>query len=121
MRYVKKIGLLASMAVLYFGIMAVSTSAQVRVGVHFGLGYYRPTIVRRYYGDPFWNYGYNPYRSERAERYYDRESVESAQKRLQKDEYKFNSDGYLTPKEQEKLAEDRRKLDNARDRLRRDW
>lgn len=117
MQYVKKIGLLASMAVLYFGIMVVSTSAQVRVGLHFGRGYYRPPIVRRYYGDPFRNYGYNPC----AERYYDRESVGEAQERLQKDQYKFNSDGYLSSKELEKLAEDRRKLDNARDRVRRDW
>ena len=124
MQYVKKIGFLASMVVFCFGLMAVSTSAQIRVGVHLGRGhFYRPPVVRRYYGDPFRNYGFygNPYRTERVERYYDRESVATAEERLENDRIKFNSDGYISPKEQEKLNDDRRKLDNARDRLRVDW
>ncbi len=123
MRYIKNVAFLALAAGLYFGVMAVNTSAQVRVGLHFGRGYYHPPIVRRYYGDPFWNSGIyaNPYRYERSARYYDRESVENADAKLAKDRIKFNSDGYLSPKEQETLIDDRRKLDNARNRLRTDW
>lgn len=107
------------------GIIAANGSAQTRVGVQFGRAYHRPSIVRHYYypGNPFWYNGYygSPYWNQYSERYYDRKSVRTARNRLQKDEYKFNSDGIITPKEQKKLDSDYYKLNRDRDRLRNDW
>ena len=125
MRHTKKFGLFASAIVLGLVFMAVSASAQVRVGVSFGhRGFYRPPIVRRYYApNPFWYNGYygSPYRNYRSERYYDKQSLRTAQNRLEKDEDKYYSDGYITSKEQKKLDSDHYKLDRDRRRLRNDW
>jgi hypothetical protein len=123
MRYVKKLGLFVSAIVLFFSAMAISADAQHRYGFH------RPIIVRShaYLGSPFWGWGwgYNPYWNdpyywEQRQRYYDQQSVNDAGKKLRKDQRKYNADGYLTPKEQEKLAKDQEKYDKALNKLQRD-
>lgn len=120
MKYTKKIGLFVSAIVLGLVFTAVSASAQVRVGVQFGRGYYhRPRFVERVYvPDPFRSNGY--YRNRHSERYYDRESLQTAKRRLNKDEEKYTADGYITPKEQKKLDSDKYKLNRDRNRLRND-
>ena len=108
-------------AVLGLSAMAVGAEAQ--------RGFRGPVIVRSHFfvGGPYWNYGYwggpywnDPYYWDQRQKYYDRQSVNSAERKLDKDQAKYNSDGYLSPKEQEKLAKDREKYDKAIDRLHRD-
>lgn len=122
MRYAKKLGILVSAVILGIAFMSVSASAQVRVGVSFGRGYYRP-VVRRYYAPvyPYGYYGYYPFNRVRSERYYDRQSLNYAKHRLNNDEDKYYADGYITPKEQQKLDSDYYKLNRDRRRLRNDW
>lgn len=124
MRYTKKLTLFASAIVLGLAFMAADASAQIRVGVNLGGGYYRPHYVRRYYAPVYPVYGYygNPYwNNGRSERYYDKQSFRTAKHRLNKDEEKYYSDGYVTPKEQEKLSSDYYKLNRDRRRLHNDW
>ena len=124
MRYTKKISLYVSAIVLGLFVMAVSASAQVRFGIQFGRGCYRPPIVRRYYApNPFWYDGYygDPYWNYHSERYYDKQALRTARRRLDKDENKYYSDGYITPKEEKKLDSDQYKLDRDRRRLHDDW
>jgi hypothetical protein len=82
MRYAKKLGLATSAIVLGLIFTAVSASAQVRVGVNFGRGFYdRPRYVQRVYiPAPVWSNGYygNPYWRERSDRSYDRQSLRTA-------------------------------------------
>ncbi len=120
MRYAKRMILIFSAIMLLFGAMAASVSAQSRRVI------VRPVVVRSY--DPFWGgFGYwhdpywsDPYYMEQRQRYYDRQSVRDAQKKLSKDQSKYRSDGYLDPKEQEKLTKDQRNYQKALERLRRD-
>ena len=121
MKYLKKFGLFISAIILVGSAMVSSAEAQ--------RGFHRPIVVRShvYWGDPFWHYGYwgdpywaDPYYLEQRQKYYDRQSVKDADKKLKKDSEKYNSDGYLSPKEQEKLAKDREKYDKAVVKLRRD-
>ena len=124
MRFTKKIAVTASAVVLGLVFMAVSASAQVRVGVNFGRGYYhRPVVVRPYYAPvvPYGYYGYYPYNRYRSEKYYDRQSLNYAKHRLQNDENKSYSDGYITPKEERKLNSDYYKIQRDRRRLQNDW
>lgn len=129
MRYTKRIGIFVSAVILGLSFMAVSSSAQIRVGVrfgsgHFGRGYYRPRVVERFYSPfrPVGYYGYgNPYRGFYSERREDRQALGYAERRLDNDEYKFYSDGYITPKEQQKLDSDYYKLNRDKSRLRNDW
>jgi len=78
-------------------------------------------IVRPYFGfgygwrDPFWNswnydpYFYDPvYRAE-VDRYNLQNDVSSARKKIAKDREKYAKDGYIDPKEQEKLMKDQEK------------
>lgn len=124
MRFTKKIGMLVPAVVLGLAFMAVSTSAQVRVGVNFGRGYYhRPVVVRRYYSPviPYGYYGYAPHNRYRSEKYYDRQSLNYAKHRLRNDENKYYADGYITSKEDKKLDSDYYKLQRDRRRVRNDW
>ena len=123
MRYVKKLGLFISAIILFLSAMAINTDAQRRFGFH------RPIIVRShaFLGSPVWGWGWgydpywnDPYYWEQRQRYYDQQSVNDAGKKLRKDQQKYNADGYLTPKEQEKLAKDQEKYDKAVNRLHRD-
>ena len=120
MRYLKKFGMIVFSIILFVSAMATTAEAQ--------RGFHRPIIVRShlFYGDPFWGWGYNPYWNdpyywEQRQKYYDERSVSDASKKLSKDQAKYNADGYLTPKEQEKLAKDREKYDKAVNRLHRDY
>ena len=123
MRYLKKIGLIFSAIILSVSALAINAEAQRR-------GFHRPIIVRShvFYGDPFWGWGghrndpywNDPFYWEQRQKYYDRQSVRDAEKKLSKDKEKYNADGYLTPKEQEKLDMDREKYDKAVVKLHRD-
>jgi len=121
MRYLKKIGLVISAIILSVSALAISAEAQ--------RGFHRPIIVRShfFYSDPFWGWSHwndpfwnDPYYWEQRQKYYDRQSVRDAEKNLSKHKEKYNADGYLTPKEQEKLAKDQLKYDKAVERLHRD-
>jgi len=57
-----------------------------------------------------------PYQRYQEERYYAESNLRDKQKDLRKHREKYARDGYLTPKEQEKLAKDQRKLAEARER-----
>lgn len=110
---------------LFLGAMVVSASAQTRTVV-----VSRPIIVRPYVGsfygwrDPFWRWDYynsysgDPFYWEMRQRYYDQQSLRDARKKLAKDQAKYRADGYLTPKEQEKLAKDQRNYYKALQRVR---
>ena len=123
MKYIRKLGLIVSAVVLSASAMAITADAQ-RIRV-----VRRPAIIHRHFfaRDPFWHprywgdaYWFDPYYQAQRQKYYDQRSVKDAQKRLRKDRTKYNEDGYLSPKEQEKLAKDREKYQKAITRLRRD-
>jgi hypothetical protein len=121
---------LSGLAVTFLtGMMVVAASAQTRVRLIRSTS--QPTIVRRvyyrpYYYDPFWRgtlwdpygfwnnpYYYDPYLAERRTRYYKEKAVRDARRNFAKDREKYSSDGYITPKEQERLAKAQRKYDKA--------
>jgi hypothetical protein len=118
MRYLTKVALIISSLIVFFGAAAVtSADAQRRI-------YRRPVIIRHY--DPFWRgtlwdpyWGWDrglyrdPYYWQQREEYYDRKAVSDSQKKLSKDRVKFGEDGYIDPKEAQKLAKDREKYDKA--------
>lgn len=120
MRYLKKIGLVISGIILSVCALAMNAEAQ--------RGFHRPIVIRSHiYSSPFWGwnswndpYWNDPFYWEQRQKYYDRQSVRDAEKKLSKDKEKYNADGYLTPKEQEKLAKDREKYDKAVVKLHRD-
>lgn len=124
MRYTKRIAILLLSLVFVAGVYVSSASAQVR-------GYRRAYVVRPYYwNDPFWRgsrWGYDPFWSdpywtdpyyrEQRDRYYKEKDVKDAARKLSKDREKYGSDGYLDPKEQEKLAKRVRDYNKAREKL----
>ena len=117
MRYTKVFLTIAFAILMLGGAFASNTSAQTRRIV-----VYRPVYVRPYWGwgyyDPFWYQMYEtPYQRYQEERYYAVSDVRSKEKSLRKHREKYARDGYLDPKEQEKLAKDVRKLARARERL----
>lgn len=127
MRYAKKFGLFASAILLGLTFMAVNTSAQIRIGVQFGHGYYHAPIVRRYYAPRYYEpvvpvyYGYqNPY-WRNSERYDDRQDLNSDRNHLRNDEYKYYSDGYINNHEERNLDKDYQRINRDRRRLNDDW
>ena len=111
----KRIAILFFTLVLMLGAAVVSASAQR--GFH---RIYRPVVVRPYWGfgygwhDPFWSWYNDPYYSdpvyrEQYDRYYLQKDASDARKKIAKDREKYSKDGYIDPKEQEKLIEDQRK------------
>jgi hypothetical protein len=83
---------------------------------------YRPVVVTRpYWGfgygwrDPFWSswnydpYFYDPYYREQVDRYNLQKDAADARKKIAKDREKYYKDGYIDPKEQEKLMKDQEK------------
>jgi hypothetical protein len=122
MKYLRRFGLFLSAIILFTGAFATTSSAQRRVVVvrpviRSGFFYDRPYWGYGYY-DPFYNpYYYDPYLQYQREKYYDQKSVNDANKKLSKDRAKFNSDGVMTAKEQEKLMKDREKYSKAVRRL----
>jgi hypothetical protein len=116
MRYLTKLALIISSLMVFYGAAAVTTAdAQRRF-------YRRPVIIRHYdpfwrgtLWDPFWGRGYyyDPYYWQMRDEYYDRKAVSDSQRKLAKDREKFYADGYLDPKESEKLTKDREKYNKA--------
>src|SRR5213593_4769609 len=119
MKYIKGILLILS-AVFIFGTPAANNVlAQRRVQIVSTTS--QPVIVRRVYYrryyDPFWRgtlwdpyygmydpYFYDPYLRAQRDKYYKEKAVRDARRNLAKSREKYGSDGYLTPKEREKLA-----------------
>ena len=114
MRY-KTVFLTIAFAVFLLGGAFVSSSqAQRRIIV------YRPVYTRPFWGwrtyDPFWYQMYEtPYQRYQEERYYAVSNLRDKEKDLRKHREKYARDGYLSPKEREKLAKDQRKLAEARE------
>src|SRR5436190_23133729 len=108
----KKLVLLLFAIMMLLGAFVVASSAQGRY-------YRRPVIIRHY--DPFWRgtlwdpyWGVrDPFYWDMRREYYDKKAVSDAQRKLAKDREKFYADGYLDPKEAEKLAKDQRDYDKA--------
>jgi len=109
----KRIAILFFTMILMLGAAVVNASAQ-----RYYYRVYRPVVVRPYFGfgysrwhDPFWYdpYYYDPvYRAE-VDRYNLQNDVASARKKIAKDREKYAKDGYIDPKEQEKLMKDQEK------------
>ena len=114
MGYIRRIAILLSLVVM-IGAAAMTVSAQ-----RYSYRVYRP-VVRPYWGyyDPFWRsyrydpfydpYYYDPAYREYRDRYYLQKDVSDARKKIAKDREKYMKDGYIDPKEQEKLLSDQRK------------
>ena len=117
MRYLKRTTAIISLVASLFAIGSVSTQAQVRTTrviviqrPFFHTGFWRP------YGfyDPFYDpYFYDPYLRAQREKYYLRQDVKNKREHLAKVQRKYRKDGYLSPKEQEKLMKDRLKYEKA--------
>jgi hypothetical protein len=115
MRYTKRIAVLFFSLLLMVGAAVTSVEAQRRA-----YRVYRP-VVRPYWGwhDPFWGsrrydpfydpYYYDPAYREYRDRYYLKKDVANARRDLAKNREKYMKDGYIDPKEQEKLAKAERK------------
>jgi hypothetical protein len=113
MRYTKRIIIFIFAVFLLVGMAAATASAQTR----------KHRVVRYYYvqPDPFWpwnRYGndpyyYDPYLRAQRTRYYKERDVRDKRKDLAEDREEYNADGYLTPKEQKKLAKAERKYQEA--------
>jgi hypothetical protein len=103
---------------MLLGAFVVASSAQTYV-------YRRPVIVRHYdplwrgtLWDPYWGWGYHdPFYWQMREQYYDKKAASDARAKLAKDREKYYADGYLDPKEAEKLAKDQHNYDKAIQRL----
>lgn len=126
MRYTQRLLTLLFAAVLLVGASAVAASAQRISG---GSVYKRPVVRYYYVRDPFWSwnnswygwndpYYYDPYLRERRTRYYKEKDVRDKRKDLAEDREEYYEDGYLTDKEQRKLAKAERKYNEAVDDLR---
>ena len=116
MKYSKRLGIITAVFVFILGIMAMNASAQTRRVIRV----YRPIHVHHYWGyDPFWRsswydpYMYDPYLSVQREKYYKEKAVRDASRKLAKDTAKYQADGVLTAKEQEKLMKKRRDYEKA--------
>jgi hypothetical protein len=127
MKLLKRIALSGLAVTFLTGMIVVAASAQTRVRVA-RLTTSQPVIVRRVYShryyDPFWRgtlwdpfyydpYYYDPYLRAQRDKYYHEKAVRDARRNLAKDREKYGSDGYITPKEQEKLAKAQRKYSKA--------
>lgn len=145
MLYLKRIGLISLALMFFVSIFTISSSAQVRGRVSVGSRaavrtvYPRRVYVRPYYngfygrgfynrgywGDPFWGdsffndpYYTNPRLRALADRVYNEDRVRSQKKDIRKYQEKINKDGYVTDKEQEKLAKKYREYDKRVQKLR---
>jgi hypothetical protein len=127
MKLLKRIALSGLAVTFLTGIMVFGASAQTRVRLVRSTTS-QPVIVRRYYYNryynPFWRgtlwdpfyydpYYYDPYLRAQRDKYYKEKEVRDARRNLAKNQEKYGSDGYLTPKEQEKLAKAQRRYAKA--------
>ena len=121
MRYLKRFFAIISLMAAFIAVGAVNSQAQVRGGRRIVV--VRPTWhggFYRHYGfyDPFYDpYFYDPYLKAQREKYYLQENVKDKRKDLAKAQEKYGKDGYLSPKEQEKIAKDREKYEKAQAKL----
>jgi hypothetical protein len=114
MRYLKRYFAIISLMAAFLAVGAVNSQAQVRGGR-------RIIVVQRpIWHTGFWHpygfydpYYYDPYLQAQREKYYLQQDVKDKRKGLAKAREKYGKDGYLSPKEQEKLAKDREKYDKA--------
>jgi hypothetical protein len=115
MRYLKRITAIISLMAALFVMGALNAQAQARrvVVVHRPVVWHTGFWGRGYY-DPFYDpYYYDPYLQARREKYYLQQDVKDKRKDLAKHQEKYRNDGYLSPKEQEKLAKDQEKYAKA--------
>lgn len=113
MRYTKRVLTFIFAIFLLMGMAAVTASAQTR----------KHRVVRYYYvqPDPFWSwnswnnpYYYDPYYSERQQRYYMENRLRGNRRELAEHLEKYNADGVLTAKERRELEDDYRDVNRAR-------
>lgn len=109
----KRIVILFFSLFLMLSAAAVSASAQ---RVYYRV--YRPVVVRPYWGwgsgyNSLWNdpYYYDPYYRKQRDRYYLQHDVSDARKKIARDRDKYAKDGYIDPKEQERLMRDQQKYE----------
>lgn len=125
MKYLRQIGTIFAVMAVLMTTMVIVGSAQVRnVRKVQRPVIVRPIIVRDpfwyhrhhwgFWGDPYWH---DPYLRERREQYYREKAVRDARRKISKDRAKFQADGYISPKEQEKMAKNQRKYGRAVERL----
>jgi hypothetical protein len=128
MRYFKRT-LLSAIVLTFLIALAPSVSDGQRRVVRVRTGTYYPVITRRIYiRDPFWYdryysgwgypfgydpYFYDPYLRAQRDKYYREKAVRDSRKKLNKNREKYYADGYLTPKEREKLAKNQRSYAKA--------
>lgn len=126
MKHTKKILTLVFAAVLFIGLAAADASAQRRGGGRF---IQRPVVVRQYYVrryyNPYWYwnswhnpYYFDPYLSERRQRYYLENELRGNREELRKHLEKYNADGVITAKERAELNDDYRDVERAQRKLR---
>ncbi|HEY0048898.1 MAG TPA: hypothetical protein VGB68_06420 [Pyrinomonadaceae bacterium] len=114
MKHSKKLLTLIFATVLFTGLAVADASAQRRGGRFIR----RPVIVRQYYVqryNPYWYwnswdspYFYDPYLSERRQRYYLERELRGNREELRKHLEKYNADGVITAKERKELDDDYR-------------
>jgi hypothetical protein len=113
MRYTKRVLTFIFAIFLLMGMAAVTASAQTR----------KHRVVRYYYvqPDPFWSWNswnnpsyYDPYYSERQQRYYMENRLRGNRRELAEHLEKYNADGVLTAKERKELEDDYRDVNRAR-------
>lgn len=137
MKYIQRIGLMFSVALLFAGMMVINTSAQTRGRVSVGVRTQPRPVVRRVYiqrnpywnngfyrrgwgwNDPFWNDPYytNPRLRELADRVHNENEVKKSEKKLREYNEKFYADGYLSEKEAKKLEKAQREYQKDLQRL----
>lgn len=129
MKYFKRT-LLSAIVIAFLIMFAPNSSDAQRRVIRVSTGTYYPVVTRRvYYGyrDPFWYdrywgwgspfgydpYFYDPYLRAQRDKYYREKAVRDSRKKLNKNREKYYADGYLTPKEREKLAKNQRSYAKA--------
>ena len=126
MKHSRKLLTLIFAIVLFAGLAVADASAQRRGGGRFVQR--RPVVVRQYYVrryNPYWYwnswdspYFYDPYLSERRQRYYLENELRGNREELRKHLEKYNADGVITAKEREELEDDYRDVERATRKLR---
>jgi len=120
MRYTKRTLTFIFAISLFMGTAAIVASAQNRGGRRF----HRPVRVYYVQRDPFWSWNYNryyydPYYSERQQRYYLENRLRGNRRELAEHLEKYNADGVLTAKERRELEDDYKDVNRARANLNR--
>jgi hypothetical protein len=125
MKHSRKLLTLIFAIVLFAGLAVADASAQRRGGGRFVQR--RPVVVRQYYVrryNPYWYwnswdnpYFYDPYLSERRQRYYLENELRGNREELRKHLEKYNADGVITAKERKELDDDYRDVARSQRKL----